>query len=86
MFFDECGPEDDVLSYLGDRTKIEIKFSLEMYNDINKNKIAENRFDSNYIFLTETITEFGITCYNTYMGEKKYNNIKQLRRTRKKSN
>ena len=74
MFFDECGPEDDVLSYLGDRTKIEIKFSLEMYNDINKNKIAENRFDSNYIFLTEKVTEKGITCYNTYMGEKKYNN------------
>ena len=74
MFFDECGPEEGVSGYGGDETKIEIKFSLEMYNDIYKNKFAENRFDSSFIFLKEIITEKGIICYNTYMGEKKYNN------------
>ena len=68
MFFDECGVEN------GDDKKVEIKFSLEMYNDIHKNKIAENRFDSNFIFLQEKETQNGIWCYNTHMGDKKYNN------------
>ena len=70
MFFDECGSEEDE----GTVEKVEIKFSLEMYNDIHKNKIAEKRFDSAFIFLKETITENGIRCYNTHMGDKKYNN------------
>ena len=70
MFFDECGSEEDE----GTIEKVEIKFSLEMYNDIHKNKIAEKRLDSAFIFLKETITENGIWCYNTHMGEKKYNN------------
>ena len=74
MFFDECGPEEDVTDYEGDKTKKEIIFSLEMYNDIHKNKIAQNRFDSSFIFLQEIVTEKGIICYNTYMGEKRYNN------------
>ena len=74
MFFDECGPEEEGTTYEGDRTKIEIKFSLQIYNDINKNKIGPNRFDSSFIFLNELITENGIICYNTYMGDKKYNN------------
>ena len=71
MFFDECGPE--TISSDADK-KREIKFSLEIYNDINKNKIAENRFDSNFIFLKEIETDKGITCYNNHMGEKRYNN------------
>jgi hypothetical protein len=71
MFFDECGPE--TINSDADK-KREITFSLEMYNDINKNKIAENRFDSSFIFLKEIVTEKGITCYNNHMGEKKYNN------------
>ena len=70
MFFDECGSEEDVETV----EKVEIKFSLEMYNDIYKNKIAEKRFDSSFIFLSEKVTEKGIMCYNTHMGEKKYNN------------
>ena len=71
MFFDECGPE--VINADADK-KREIIFSLEMFNDIHKNKIAENRFDSSFIFLKEIVTQKGIICYNTHMGEKKYNN------------
>ena len=74
MFFDECGPEDTELVYVGDREKVEINFYLEMYNNINKNKIGENRIESKYIFLNKISTDSGIVCYNTYMGDKKYNN------------
>ena len=73
MFFDECGPEDSE-TYTDDRTKVEINFYLEMYNNINKNQIEENRIDSKYIFLNKIATERGIICYNTYMGDKYYHN------------
>ena len=73
IFFDECGPEEEGSTYSGDKLKTEIKFSLEMYNNLYKNKIAEERFDSNFIFLKEIVTEKGIICYNTYMGDKTYN-------------
>ena len=75
MFFDECGPEDTESTDPGvDRSKVEIKFYLEMYNNINKEKIGEKRIESKYIFMNRIQTENGIVCYNTYMGDKNYNN------------
>ena len=75
MFFDECGPEDTETTGLGvDRSKVEIQFYLEMYNNINKEKIGEKRIESKYIFMEKIPTENSIVCYNTYMGDKNYNN------------
>ena len=71
IFFDECGPDGNVDE---DGKKVEINFYLEMYNNINKNKIGEKRIDSRYIFLNSISTERGIMCYNTYMGDKSYIN------------
>ena len=75
MFFDECGPEQDsTSSHPGGNAKVEIQFYLEMYSDIDKNKIGENRFSSKYIFMNKIDTSEGIKCYNTFMGEKNYQN------------
>ena len=74
MFFDECGPEPTELVYTGDRTKVEIKFYLEMYNNINKNAFGEKRIEQKNIFLNRISTPNGIICYNTYMGDKNYRN------------
>ena len=73
IFFDECGQEEDEISTYDERY-VEINFYLEMYNNINKDKTEENRIDSKYIFLNKIQTESGIKCYNTYMGDKNYNN------------
>ena len=79
MFFDECGPDynnnDEVSSFDGEYSdRAEIFFYLEIYNNINKNKFGGTRIESKNIFLNKIPTENGITCYNTYMGDKTYNN------------
>ena len=75
IFFDECGPEDTETTSVGsDTTKIGIYFYLEIYNNILKDKIGEKRIDSKYIFMDKIQTENRIICYNTYMGDKNYNN------------
>jgi hypothetical protein len=45
-----------------------------MYSDIDKNKIGKNRISSKNIFMNKKETVPGIMCYNTYMGEKNYQN------------
>ena len=75
MFFDECGPEESSSStYVEENAKVEINFYLEMYNNIDKNEIAEKRINSKYIFMNKIATESGIICYSTYMGDKNYQN------------
>ena len=73
MFFDECGPEEVSSStYIEENAKVEINFYLEMYNNIDKNEIAEKRINSKYIFMNKIATESGIICFNTYMGDNIY--------------
>lgn len=72
VFFDECGPEDSNLLFDDTKYRAEIKFGLSLYDDIDKTKHGKDRINEDYLFVSQI--ESSIYCYNTYMGEKLYNN------------
>ena len=70
IFFDVCIDDSE------EHNKYtEIKFKLEIHNNINKKGFADNRIQNSYIFFSQdTRLGKGIKCFNTYMGEKNYYN------------
>ena len=73
IFFDQCGVLDNEYLYDDTKNQKEILFNLEIYNNIDKDKIGINRINSNYVFVNNILTNNGIVCYSTYMGKKNYN-------------
>ena len=71
VFMDVCGPQDTNLLFDDSKYRAEIKFGLTMYDDIDKTKHGKDRINADYLFVSQV--ESSIWCYNTYMGEKKYN-------------